>query len=167
MLDYGWDLMIAHPPCTYLTNTGNRWFYHPEDKDLDFKERRPHPLYPKRQKDREEGIEFFLKLWNSNIDKIALENPIGVLSTIFKKPTQIIQPYEYGHSASKATCLWLKNLNPLVPTKIVDVEYVTTSTGKRFSKWYWDTSKEKGQKRQLIRSKTFEGIAKAMAEQWG
>lgn len=147
-----WDLMIAHPPCTYLTTTGARWLYDPR--------------FPDRFRQRDEAVEFVLKLYNAPIEKIAIENPQGMLSSLWKPPDQYIQPYEFGHTASKKTGLWLKNLPKLKPTKIVEVEYMTTSTGKRFSKWYWDTSKLKGKARQIERSKTFEGIALAMADQW-
>jgi hypothetical protein len=152
VLDQGWDLMIAHPPCTYLTSTGARWLYDPR--------------FPDRFKQRDEAVEFALKLYNAPIEKIAIENPQGMLSSLWRPPDQYIQPYEFGHTTSKKTGLWLKNLPKLKPTKIVEVEYMTTSTGKRFSKWYWDTSKLKGEARQIERSKTFEGIALAMADQW-
>lgn len=152
IIDHGWDLMIAHPPCTYLSLSGNRWY-----NDT--------IRYPNRSKDRESAVQFFMKLINADIDKIAIENPIGVLSTIYRKPDQIIQPYQFGDSASKSTCLWLKNLPKLEPTNIVDVEYITLKNGKRFSKWYYDTSNVKN--RSQIRSRTFQGIANAMADQWG
>ena len=152
LLDKGWDLIIAHPPCTFLTTTGARWLYDSR--------------YPTRLQDREDAVQF-AKMFYDAADKVAIENPVGYLSTAWRKPDQYIQPYEYGHSASKKTGLWLKGLPKLTPTNIVEVEYVTTSTGKRFSKWYWDTSKLKGQDRQNARSKTFQGIADAMAAQWG
>jgi len=167
LLSLRFDLMIAFPPCTYLTTTGGRWFYHPDDKHLPRDERRAHPLYPNRRSDREQAVAFFRLLAEASIHKIAIENPVGAMSTIYRKPDQIIQPYQFGHDASKATCLWLKNLPPLLPTKIVPVTRVTTSTGKTFSKWYWDTSQGKGAERQLLRSLTFSGIAEAMAAQWG
>jgi len=155
-----WDFAIGHPPCTYLTNTGLRWLYSDKTKTS------PHPKYPTRKKDQLDAVEFFKAMYNMDIPHIALENPIGVLSSMFMKPTQIIHPYQFGHDASKSTCLWLKNLPLLKPTKIVDVTYVETSTGKRFDKWYWDTSKFRGAERQAERSKTFQGIADAMASQW-
>lgn len=153
ILDQGWDLMIAHPPCTYLTSAGARWLYDPR--------------FPDRLKQRDEAVEFVLKLYNAPISKIAIENPQGMLSSLWRHPDQYIQPYEFGHRTSKKTGLWLKNLPKLKPTEIVEVDYVTTSTGKRFSRWYWDVSKLKGTPRQIERSKTFKGIAEAMAEQWG
>lgn len=165
-LDDGWDMMIAHPPCTYLAVSGNGWFYHPEDRNLPVSERRRHPKYPNRIEDREKAIQFFLKLYNSNIEKVAIENPIGILSTVFRKPEQIIHPYFFGDEASKATCLWLKNLPLLKPTNIVNKgEFITAKSGKRGSKWNWGLPRTKD--RWKIRSKTFQGIANAMAEQWG
>lgn len=120
ILNDDWDLGIFHPTCTYLTVSGNRWYYHPEDKHLPFEQRRPHPLYPNRRKDREEAIKFFMRFVNCKIPKIAIENPIGIMSTVYRKPDQIIQPWQFGHGETKATCLWLKNLPKLVPTNIVE-----------------------------------------------
>lgn len=167
-IDGKWDLMVAHPPCTYLAVSGARWFYHPEDKDLPIDKRRPHPKFPNRRKDQEDGIKFFLALANAPIDKIAVENPVGVMTKHFRKPDQIVQPYMFGDSASKTTCLWLKNLPPLEPTKIVEPgERVTLSSGKSLPKWYSDALKAKTpEERRKIRSKTFPGFAKAIAEQW-
>lgn len=167
-IDGKWDLMVAHPPCTYLAVSGARWFYHPEDKDLPIDKRRPHPKFPNRRKDQEDGIKFFLALANAPIDKIAIENPIGIMSKHFRKPDQVVQPYMFGDSASKTTCLWLKNLPPLEPTKIVEPgERVTLSSGKSLPKWYSDALKAKTpEERRKIRSKTFPGFAKAIAEQW-
>jgi len=155
----GWDLMIAHPPCTYLTLTGNKWFK-PEFADR----------FPTRQKDREDAVKFFMDLVNSNIPKFAIENPIGIMSTRYRKPDQIIQPWEYGHETTKATCLWLKGLPLLKPTNIVSKgEVVISKSGNRMSKWYYETSKLplKGGIRAKARSVTFQGIADAMAQQWG
>lgn len=151
-----WDLMIAHPPCTFLATSGNRWMH---DK----------VHYPNREQDRKEAIEFFLKIANSSIKHIAIENPIGVMSSVFQKPTQIIQPYYFGDSVKKTTCLWLKNLPKLVPTKMVDPgEIHITKSGRKMSKWYYDALYCKTpEERRTYRSKTFPGIAKAMAEQWG
>lgn len=159
ILNDGWDLMIAHPPCTYLTLTGNKWFK-PE-----FAER-----FPTRQKDREDAIEFFMALVNAPIPKIAIENPIGIMSSRYRKPSQIIQPWQYGHETTKATCLWLKGLPNLVPTNIVSKgEVVISKSGNRMSRWYYETSKLplKGGIRAKARSVTFQGIADAMADQWG
>jgi len=152
-----WDLMIAHPPCTYLTVTGNKWMK-PE-----FAER-----FPTRQQDREDAVNFFLKLANAPIEKICIENPIGIMSTRFQKPNQIIQPYHFGHNASKSTCLWLKNLPLLEHTDVVDKgEFITYKSGKRVSKWYADAANLSPSERAKVRNTTFQGIADAMADQWG
>lgn len=157
VLNEGWDLLIAHPPCTYLTVTGNKWFK-PEYKDR----------FPTREQDRMEAKEFFMELVNAPIDKIAIENPIGIMSTSYRKPDQIIQPYHFGHEASKSTCLWLKNLPLLKHTNVVDKgEFITYKSGKRMSKWYADAASLSPTERAKIRNKTFQGIADAMAEQWG
>jgi hypothetical protein len=159
ILNDGWDLMIAHPPCTYLTLTGNKWFK-PE-----YAER-----FPTRHKDREDAVEFFMALANAPIPRIAIENPIGIMSSRYRKPNQIIQPWEYGHETTKATCLWLKGLPNLVPTNIVSKgEVVISKSGNRMSRWYYETSKItlKGGLRAKARSVTFQGIAEAMANQWG
>jgi len=163
----GWDLMIAHPPCTYLSVSGARWYYHPEDKHLPYEERRPHPMHPNRRQYQQEALDFVQLLLNAPINKIAVENPISVISSRIKKPTQIIQPYEYGHETSKTTCLWLKNLEPLQPTDIVEPIWINVSNGKRMSKFHYDTYILPKEKRGKIRSATFQGIAQAMAEQWG
>ena len=156
ILDKGWDLMIAHPPCTYLTVTGNKWFK-PEYADR----------FPTRHQDREDAKEFFLALANAPIDKIAIENPIGIMSSFWRKPDQIIQPWHFGHEASKSTCLWLKNLPLLAPTNIVSKgEFTQFKSGKRMSKWYADAAKFDAKTRTKIRNITFQGIADAMADQW-
>jgi len=165
-----WDMMIAHPPCTYLTSSGVQWLSHPEDKDLPFEQRRPHPKYPNRRKDMLDSIEFVKTLFDCKISKVAIENPIGILSTKWKKPDQIIQPYMFGDEATKSTCFWLKNLPQLTPTNIVSKgEYVTYSSGKRMPKWYADalTNAKTDAERRTLRSKTFQGIADAIAKQWG
>jgi hypothetical protein len=143
-----WDLMIAHPPCTALCVTGNRHYAGTEE--------------------REEAINFVGLLAQSPIDKIAIENPVGVISSFFRPPDQYIQPYEFGHPVSKKTGLWLKNLPKLVPTNIVPCdEPVVFSSGRRMSKWYYETSLLPQSERATARSITFKGIAEAMAEQWG
>ncbi len=147
ILDQGWDLMIAHPPCTYISNAGAKH------------------LYPKKKlnKDRYligmEAVEFFMKLYNANIPKLAVENPIP--SKVFGLPqySQTIQPYEYGHPFQKRTCLWLKNLPNLKPTNIVEKGESTKVVGNWFNAG--------GKDRQKNRAKTFQGIADAMANQWG
>ena len=157
IINDGWDMMIAHPPCTYLTVTGNKWFK-PEYKDR----------FPTRQQDRQHAINFFMSLVNAPIDKIAIENPIGIMSTTYKKPSQIIHPWQFGHEASKSTCLWLKGLPSLEPTDIVGKgEFVTYKSGKRMTKWYADSANKPPKERAKIRNTTFQGIANAMAEQWG
>lgn len=167
ILNDGWDLMIAHPPCTYLTVTGNKWFYHPEDGHLPTNLRRSHPNFPNRKQDRENAIDFFMTLANAPIPRIAIENPIGVMSTIYRKPNQVIHPWQFGHEASKSTCLWLKSLPLLTPTNIVDKgEFITFKSGKRMSKWYAEAASKEPKIRERIRNRTFEGIANAMAEQW-
>lgn len=165
-----WDLMIAHPPCTYLTSSGAKWFYHPDDKGLPIEDRRPHPKFPNRKKDQDAGAEFFMALYNSDIPYIAVENPVGVMSTRFRKPDQIVQPFMFGDQARKTTCLWLKGLPLLEPTNVVDEgETLTLKSGKRMQKWISDalTNTKTAEERRRLRSKTFEGMAKAMASQWG
>lgn len=163
-----WDLMVAHPPCTYLSVSGAQWYYHPEDKDLPKEKRRPHPLYPTRAQDREDAVEFFMKFYNSDVKRIAIENPVGIMSTRFRKPDQIIEPWMFGDEASKKTCLWLKNLPKLNPTNIVGKgEVVVGKNGWKMQKWFSDAFGLPKAERQKIRSKTFPGIAKAIAEQWG
>lgn len=158
-----WDLLIAHPPCTYLTVSGNRWFN--VDKYGD-KAR-------KRIVEREDAAAFFMAFINAPVEKIAVENPVGYMSSHFRKPDCIIQPFQFGEHARKGTCLWLKNLQPLTPTKIVDpgeilpggysvgasANFATDANGKILR---WNDPRT-----QKSRSKTFPGIAKAMAEQWG
>lgn len=170
VINDGWDLIIAHPPCTYLAVSGAQWYYHPEDKDLPTNQRRPHPRYPNRLKDREDAIEFFLALANAPIHKIAIENPIGIISSRWRKPDQVIQPFMFGDEARKTTCLWLKNLPLLKPTKIVgEGERIYFKSGKSQPKWYSDAfvKAKSHEERRTMRSKTFQGIAEAMAQQWG
>ena len=150
IIDDGWDMMIAHPPCTHLAVSGARHF---AKKIADGRQ--------------QQGIDFFMQIINANIQKIAVENPIGIMSSIYRKPDQIIQPWEYGHKTTKGTCLWFKNLPLLKPTNIVDKgEFVTFPSGKRMSKWYADSAKNPPKIREKIRNKTFQGIADAMADQW-
>lgn len=169
VLNGDWDLMIAHPPCTYLSVSGARWYYHPEDKNLPIDQRRPHPNFPTRAQDRQEAIDFFLALAHADIPRIAIENPVGIMSKLFQKPNQIVQPYWFGDEATKTTCLWLKNLPNLEPTNIVGKgERVVLSSGKSLPKWYSDSfnTKISTEMRRTLRSKTFQGFADAMAEQW-
>lgn len=151
-----WDAIIAFPPCTYLTVSGNAWYNIERygEKAIN------------RMKKREEAISFFMTIANANCKYIAIENPVGIMSTIWRKPDQIIQPYMFGDPYEKRTCLWLKGLPKLIPTNIVKPEErIILPSGKTIPKWY---SKLWGNKnRQMLRSKTFPGIAKAMAQQWG
>ncbi len=170
IIDGDWDLMICHPPCTFLAVSGAAWYYHPDDKDKPLNERRPHPKYLNRAKDREEGINFFMFLANADVKRIAIENPVGVMSTRWRKPDQIIQPYMFGDPYSKKTCLWFKNLRPLHPSKATNDrgERIYFDSGKSMPKWYSDgfTKSKTPEERQILRSKTFPGVARAIAEQW-
>lgn len=152
-----WDMIIAFPPCTYLTCTGNRWFNvekYGEKAVL-------------RKYLRNEAIDFFMKIINANCDKIAVENPVGVMSTVYRKPNQIIHPYMFGDSERKATCLWLKNLPLLIPTDIVEPNIVNYTRCKGTdSFWHYSTMNLPKEERSIARSKTFPGIAYAMANQW-
>ena len=162
ILNDGWDLMIAHPPCTYLAVSGARWLY---NKDGSKNE--------ERYRNQEEALDFVRLLMDAPIEKIALENPVSVISTHIRKPEQIIQPWMFGDEASKTTCLWLKNLPKLNPTDIVGkgefVEWEVNGKKKRQAKWFLDalTKAKTSEERRTLRSKTFIGIAKAMADQWG
>lgn len=152
-----WDMIIAHPPCTYLTNTGNRHFNVEKYGDK----------AKQRLKNRKKAFEFFMKFVNADCEKIIIENPIGYCSTHYKKPTQIIQPWWFGQHYTKATCLWIKGVQPLVQSvkdkpnncKSYAWETMYDENGKTIS-WGSNLCKK-------LRSRTFEGIAKAMAEQWG
>jgi hypothetical protein len=149
VLGGGWDMMVAHPPCTYLTVSANKWY-------KDQPERKSGALVGQARRDaREEAIFFFMLLMTSNISKIAIENPIGVLSSRYKKPNQVIQPWQFGHGETKATCLWLKNLPKLESTNVVD--------GREQRLHLLPPSIDRAK----IRSKTYQGIADAMAMQWG
>jgi hypothetical protein len=159
VMGLGWDMMIAFPPCTHLAVSGARHF---AAKIADGRQ--------------QEGIDFFMKIVNAPIEKIAIENPIGIMSKVYRKPDQIIQPYYFGDEAQKTTCLWLKNMPKLYhnkepnlfDTEITHVgkgEFTVFASGKRHPKWYADAFvKDQHGK---TRSKTFHGIANAMANQWG
>ena len=153
-----WDMIIAHPPCTYLTVTGNRWFNIEKYGKKAIK----------RYEQRKEAVQFFFRIVNAKCDKIAIENPIGIMSTVWGKPTQIIQPFMFGEPFEKKTCLWLKNLPKLNSTKLViPPERIKFKSGKTMPEWYaklWALPKEEREKE---RSKTFIGMARAMAERWG
>lgn len=157
LLKTKWDLIISHPTCTHLSSSG-QWAY---------KKGKPLSL-------REDGVNFFMKFINADCDRIAVENPVGIMSTRYRKPDQIIQPYYFGDKAQKTTCLWLKGLPLLKPTNIVEkgefIEWVDKRTGKikRQSKYDVDILKKAKtpEERSRLRSKTFPGVAKAMATQW-
>jgi len=154
IINDGWDMMIAFPPCTHLALSGAAWF---EEKIKDGRQ--------------QEAIDFVKALMSAPIDKIAIENPLGVIPNYIRPYDQIIQPYMFGDSFQKSTCLWLKNLPLLKPTKIVSkgefFEWIDKKTGKKKRQplWFYKALKE-GKDRWKIRSQTFPGIAKAMAEQW-
>lgn len=134
----GWDLMVSHPPCTHLAVSGSRWF--PEKRSSG---------------QQQEAIDFFLALARAPIPRIAIENPVCIMSSVWRRPDQVIQPWQFGHGETKATCLWLKGLPPLVPTQIV--------SGRHPRIHLMPPSDDRWKER----SRTYEGIAKAMAEQWG
>jgi len=151
IIDHGWDLLIAHPPCTYLCSSGLHW----------------NKRVPGRQEKTEEALRFVEELMQAPVPLIAIENPIGCISTRIRKADQTIQPYQFGHDASKATCLWLKGLPPLEPTQYVEPRIVN---GRK----RWGNQTDSGQNRLppsadrwKIRSETYIGIAEAMANQWG
>jgi len=168
VINSDWDLMIAHPPCTYLAVSGAAWF--------------DSPLYPNRRQDQKEAVDFFMKFADAPIDKICIENPVCIMSTVWKPPSQIIQPYYFGDEVRKTTCLWLKNLPKLrygnevqmalgedIPpqTEIVEPELIYMKDGSIDTKWHCETRSLPKEERQKVRSVTFQGIADAMAEQWG
>tara|TARA_R100001143_G_C3336039_1_gene121897 strand:+ start:545 stop:1120 length:576 start_codon:yes stop_codon:yes gene_type:complete len=146
VLNENWDLMIAHPPCTHLAVSGARWFKN-------------------KVEEQNEALQFVKTLLDAPIPKIALENPVSVISTRIRKPDQIVQPYWFGHEATKTTCLWLKNLPLLEPTNMVGKgERHITKSGRSLPKWYnLPPSADRGK----LRSLTFQGMADAMASQWG
>lgn len=151
IIDHDWDLMIAHPPCTYLSVSGMHW----TTRGL------------RDPKLTEDALDFVQQLMDAPIERIAIENPISVISSRIRKPDQIITPYQFGHDASKKTCLWLKNLPPLKPTQMIEPRIVN---GRK----RWGNQTDSGQNklspskdRWKIRSATYEGIANAMAAQWG
>lgn len=151
VIGMGWDLMVAHPPCTYLCSSGLHW----------------NKRVPGREEKTAEALDFVWMLLGAPVKRIALENPIGRIGTAIRKADQTVQPWQFGHDASKATSLWLKNLPPLRPTKFVEPRVVD---GKK----RWANQTDSGQNRLSpsddrwkLRSETFAGIARAMAEQWG
>lgn len=157
VLNIGWDMILAFPPCTHLTVTGNRW-YNGERYGNKAVER-----YVKRKA----AVDFFMMFANADCPYIAIENPIGIMSTQWRKPDQIIQPYQFGDPHEKRTCLWLKGLPPLKPTEIVQPKpRVVYKSGSTSPYWHAKTWKLPPAARTKARAKTFPGIARAMAEQW-
>lgn len=145
ILNHGWDLMVAHPPCTHLAVSGARWFKEGV----------------KSRHLQDEAAEFFIKLVNAPIDKIAIENPVCIMSTRYRKPDQIINPFQFGHPEQKKTCLWLKNLPKLKETNNV-YNHMMTLPIKERTRIHW-----LGSNKSKERSKTYQGIADAIADQWG
>lgn len=159
ILDQGWDLMIAHPPCTDLCSSGAAWFE------------------KKRQNgSQQRSIEFFLLFTRTKIPRWCIENPVGIMSRLYRKPDQVIQPFQFGEPVKKTTHLWLHRLPPLAHhanmplferiNRVVEPELITLGNGKRFSRWDYEISMNQ-KLRAHLRSRTFNGIANAMAEQWG
>jgi hypothetical protein len=163
-IDGTWDLLIAHPPCTYLTVTGNRWF---DEEKYGDKARQ-------RKRDREEAAEFFMKFADADCPRIVIENPIGVMSRLYRKPDQIVHPYYFAEREDdencerKATCLWLKGVPPLQYEVKYQPRVIEYKNGKGTdSPWHVNTMSLPPAERAKARSKTFPGIARAMAEFWG
>lgn len=186
-----WNLLITHPPCTYLTTSGNRWLYTKDGNGNKIKNK-------ERWKNLEDGAAFFMKVANADVDRVCIENPVGHMNARWRKPDQIIQPWQFGDTARKLTCLWLKNLNPLEPQFIEEPEGLDAGLGNgeyKYPKWVYDALEQARQEtaqwvvnnridvstqegklakkkyfdeaRRRLRSKTFPGIARAMAETWG
>ena len=155
-IEGSWDLVIAHPPCTDLAVSGAKWF---SEKQKDFRQQK--------------ACVFFMRMMLCNAERIAVENPIGIMSTCYRKPDQIIQPWQYANdvteSTLKSTCLWLKNLPKLKPknTEKPEIKYHVTKSGKRMTEWYYNTRRLSVGEKGKAASKTFVGIAEAMADQWG
>lgn len=155
LLSEKWDMIIAFPPCTHLASSGARWF---NEKRRDGRQ--------------QQGIDFFMQFTNLKCEHVAIENPVGIMSTLWRKPDQIIQPWQFGHGETKATCLWLIGLLPLIATNIVnpdfmrkaDGTYYTDKKGKKYSRTHYMSRNNKNRARD--RSITYSGVAKAMAEQW-
>jgi hypothetical protein len=151
LLADGWDLMVAHPPCTFLASSANRWLYDER--------------YPTRRADRDAAVAFVRRLFEAPIRRIAIENPRGHLSTAWRPPSQVVHPHWFGDPHSKATCLWLKGLPPLMATRLVNEgKRHVTKSGRSLPDWY---NLPPSANRSKIRSRTFAGTALAMAAQWG
>ena len=155
-----WNMVISFPPCTHLASSGARWF---AEKRADGRQ--------------QQGIDFFMSLvdWHRRTGKcLAIENPVGIMSSEYRKPDQIIQPWQFGHAETKATCLWLHGLPPLQPTGVVkpdymrrpDGSYYRDKKGKRYSRIHFMSGRMSSEERSKWRSLTYEGIAEAMADQW-
>jgi len=143
-----WDMLIGFPPCDHLAVSGARWF--------------PEKVADGRQ---QAGIDLFLALAHADVPRVAIENPVGIMSTLWRKPDQIVQPWHYGDEATKTTCLWLRNLPPLFATKVVGRGVIqVVKSGRRLPEWYSNAPRKT---RKIVRSRTFPGLAAAMAEQWG
>jgi hypothetical protein len=143
-----WDMIIAFPPCTHLASSGAKWF---EQKRSDGRQ--------------QQAIEFFMAFTKTNCGMVAIENPVGIMSRLYRKPDQIIHPYHFGESVSKKTCLWLSGLPKLNPTNIVDPgERIVYASGRSLPRWYANLPTKT---RAELRSKTFPGVSRAMADQWG
>lgn len=156
LLDDGWDLMIAHPPCTHLAVSGARWFVDKVQEQAD-------------------ALDFVRALMAAPIPRICIENPVSVISSRIRKPDQIIQPWQFGHAETKTTCLWLTGLSPLSPAEIVEPDYMRRADGsyyrdkkgKRYSRVHFMSGRKDHESRRRERSRTYTGIAAAMAAQWG
>ena len=165
-----WDMIIAHPPCTYLTVTGNKWYF--PDSYITLNRQGKHEevkrIIEGRKKSRELAIQFFEMFVNADCEKIAIENPVGIMSTRYRPPDQIIQPYEFGDPVSKKTCLWLKGLPKLMPTNTVEsAPRIRFASGRSMDPLFVKSFLLPPDERSRLRSRTFDGIADAIAEQWG
>ena len=149
-------LGIFHPECTRLTVAANK-YYKPEYSDR----------FPNIHKERQEAVDFFMRIVNVDIPFKAIENPIGIMSTRYRKPNQIVQPYMFGDAERKGTCLWTYNLPKLEPTDIVEPDIIVHKSGRTDSRLHFETLKLPKEERRKARSVTFQGFANAMAEQWG
>lgn len=148
LLHNGWDMMIAHPPCTALCVTGNRHYAGTDE--------------------RTNALKLVQAMMDAPIEKKCIENPVGIISSTIRPPDQYVHPWMFGHRVNKKTGLWLANLPKLTPTKIVEPDdIITLSSGARMSRWYYETSLLPHKERAHVRSITFQGIADAMADQWG
>ena len=154
LLKMQWDMIIAHPPCTYLSNAGARFLY---PKGILNEERLRKGIMAK---------DFFMAFYYANCERIAIENPVGIMSSVYRKPDQYIEPYQFGDAEKKKTGLWLKGLEKLEHTNIVEPVIIHCKSGANEPRWHMETMKLPPEERSKARSKTFPGIARAMAEQW-